>query len=488
MEKSIIKNYIYNNILLIFNLAYPLITTIYINKIFSVKLIGEVSFSLSIVTIFISLSSLGIEAYGTREIARNRNNHLSLNKIFSELIILHFFSILSFFLLYLMIIFSYQKFYQYINILLILSLNLIMSLFSLEWFYIGMEEYEYISKRSIFTKSTAFFFMIFFIKSEKDLYLYLIFLVGGISLNGIFNIYNLKKYVKFSLKNLKITRHIKEMKYFYFQVMIGILVNGLDQVILGANSNMNEVAYYSRSRQFIGIFIAISSSFSKTILSKINNFIVYEKRKYEELLILSTKITIFYIFPLTVLVLVLYKELFFIMGGEKFLFGATTLKILSLVIICSGISSWLNYQICIPMKKEKIIFQALIILVISSLLFSVLLSKNFGARGVALGVTIGEVLNLIFIVSFLKKEKIKFIYFSEEGIEFIVSSLITGMIIKIIEINMKITLRNSILILVLFGILYIVFIISLDFILFDKKFFNYLKEKLNEKIFKCHKK
>ena len=49
MGKSIIKNYIYNNILLIFNLAYPLITTIYINKIFSVKLIGEVSFSLSIV-------------------------------------------------------------------------------------------------------------------------------------------------------------------------------------------------------------------------------------------------------------------------------------------------------------------------------------------------------------------------------------------------------------------------------------------------------
>ncbi|MCF2674456.1 oligosaccharide flippase family protein [Fusobacterium varium] len=488
MGKSIIKNYIYNNILLIFNLAYPLITTIYINKIFSVKLIGELSFSLSIVTIFISLSSLGIEAYGTREVARNRNDHLSLNKIVSELIILHFFSILGFFFLYLMIVFSYQRFYQYINILLILSLNLIMSLFSLEWFYIGMEEYEYIAKRSIFIKLTAFLFMIFFIKREEDLYLYLIFLVGGISLNGIFNIYNLKKYVKFTLSNLKIIRHIKEMKYFYFQVMIGILANGLDQVILGTNSNMNEVAYYSRSRQLIGIFMIISSSFSKTILSKINNFVVYEKKKYEELLILSIKITIFFMFPLTILTFVLSKELFFIIGGYKFLFGATTLKILSLVIICSGISSWLNYQICIPMKKEKIIFQALIILVISSLFFSVLLSKNFGAKGVALGITIGEILNLVFIIYLLRKEKIKFIYFSVEIVEFIFSSIITGIIIKIIEINMKITLKNSIFILILFGSIYITFIIILDFILFNKKLFNCLKEKVNEKIFKCYKK
>lgn len=140
------------------------------------------------------------------------------------------------------------------------------------------------------------------------------------------------------------------------------------------------------------------------------------------------------------------------------------------------------------MKKEKIIFQALIILVISSLFFSVLLSKNFGAKGVALGITIGEILNLVFIIYLLRKEKIKFIYFSAEIVEFIFSSIITGIIIKIIEINMKITLKNSIFILILFGSIYITFIIILDFILFNKKLFNCLKEKVDEKIFKCYKK
>lgn len=167
MEKSIIKNYIYNNILLIFNLAYPLITTIYINKVFSVKLIGEVSFSLSIVTVFISLSSLGIANYGIREIAKNRNNKKKMSKIFSELLFLNFISVIFFLIVYFSIIYLFPSLHQYLKIFMILSLNLFMSAFSLEWFYIGLEEYEYITKRSILTKIISFMFMIIFLKQEK---------------------------------------------------------------------------------------------------------------------------------------------------------------------------------------------------------------------------------------------------------------------------------------------------------------------------------
>ncbi|WP_294065760.1 oligosaccharide flippase family protein [uncultured Fusobacterium sp.] len=273
MGKSIIKNYLYNNILLIFNLIYPFFTMVYVNKIFSLETIGEISFALSIITVFISLSSLGIPVYGMREIAINRHDLKKMSKIFSELLTLNFISTIIFGIIYFIIIYFYIENSKNLQIYLILSINLLLNSFLLEWFYTGLEEYEYITKRNILVKIISFIFMIFFIKTEKDVNLYLIFLVLGTSLNGFFNIYNSKKYVKFSFIKVKLKDKIHGLKYFYFQVIIGIFYNGCDQIILGLQSTSTQVAYYARCRQLIVVPIVISSSFTKTLIPRINNIV-----------------------------------------------------------------------------------------------------------------------------------------------------------------------------------------------------------------------
>lgn len=432
MGKSIIKNYIYNNILLIFNLAYPLITTIYINKIFSVKLIGEVSFSLSIVTIFISLSSLGIASYGTREIAKNRNSKEKMSKIFSELLFLNFISVIFFLIVYFSIIYLFPSLHQYLKIFIILSLNLFMSAFSLEWFYIGLEEYEYITKRSILTKIISFIFMVIFIKSEKDIYLYVIFLILGISLNGIFNIYNSRKYVEISFEKLELKKYINLLKYFYLQLIIACLYNGMDIVIIGLNSTTDQVAYYVRSKELVGVLIIIVLSFVNTISPRINNK-VHDKKEYEELVNISFKVFCFLSFPFFIAIIILAKNVLYIIGGEKFLDAANIFRIMALLLVFDALAVFLNTNISVPNNKEKNTLYANIGAMIIFLFFSFLLTSNYGAIGNSFAKVLGIFIADIIMIVCIKKQKLYLKFFNKDIYKNIVASLVMGMGIIVIK-------------------------------------------------------
>ncbi|RGY66173.1 flippase [Fusobacterium ulcerans] len=468
MGKSIIKNYIYNNILLIFNLAYPLITTIYINKIFSVKLIGEVSFSLSIVTIFISLSSLGIASYGTREIAKNRNSKEKMSKIFSELLFLNFISVIFFLIVYFSIIYLFPSLHQYLKIFIILSLNLFMSAFSLEWFYIGLEEYEYITKRSILTKIISFIFMVIFIKSEKDIYLYVIFLILGISLNGIFNIYNSKKYIKISFEKLELKKYINLLKYFYFQVIMGCLYNGTDQVILGLNSTKDQVAYYARSRQLISVIVAISLSFANTIIPRLNNKIE-SKEEYKKLVNLSFDFTCFLSFPFLIGTLLLSENLLYIIGKDKFLPATNILRILAGLLIVTLGAVFLNTNISIPHNKEKNTFYGNIGVMIVSVVISLLLTEKYGGIGSAIAITIGEFIGILIQLFFIKKQNLYLGFVSKNTIKYLVSALVMGGVILSIKLQNLGYIKEFIFCFVSGGAIYII-------VLF------FLKEKLIKKL------
>ena len=69
MAKSVKKNYIYNMVFQILRVIAPLLVTPYVSRVLSSESIGTYGFTISIVTYFILIGSLGIDLYGQREIA-----------------------------------------------------------------------------------------------------------------------------------------------------------------------------------------------------------------------------------------------------------------------------------------------------------------------------------------------------------------------------------------------------------------------------------
>ena len=69
MNKSVVKNYIYNLMYQILTIILPIVTTPYISRVLGAEPIGIYGYTISIVTYFILFGTLGISMYGQREIA-----------------------------------------------------------------------------------------------------------------------------------------------------------------------------------------------------------------------------------------------------------------------------------------------------------------------------------------------------------------------------------------------------------------------------------
>ena len=85
MEKnnSLFKNSLFFGGYKLFNALFPLITSAYIARILLPSGVGRVAIVQNIVTYFTYIAALGMPMYGTREMARVRNNP-NKNIVFSE--------------------------------------------------------------------------------------------------------------------------------------------------------------------------------------------------------------------------------------------------------------------------------------------------------------------------------------------------------------------------------------------------------------------
>lgn len=90
MKKSITKNYIYNLIYQLLILLLPLVTTPYVSRVLGAENIGIYSYTTSLSAYFILFGSLGIALYGQREIAYKQSDSKEYSKIFWEVLILRF--------------------------------------------------------------------------------------------------------------------------------------------------------------------------------------------------------------------------------------------------------------------------------------------------------------------------------------------------------------------------------------------------------------
>ncbi|HEY8390332.1 MAG TPA: oligosaccharide flippase family protein [Clostridia bacterium] len=86
---SLAKNSVYNIFYKLLNIVFPLLTSAYVARILLPDGVGKVAYALNIVQYFLLVAALGLPNYGTREIARVRDDRNKLNSLFSELFIIN---------------------------------------------------------------------------------------------------------------------------------------------------------------------------------------------------------------------------------------------------------------------------------------------------------------------------------------------------------------------------------------------------------------
>jgi O-antigen/teichoic acid export membrane protein len=394
----------------ILNIIFPLITFPYVARVLSPEGIGKVDFAQSIIQYFILIAQFGIPTYAIRECAKHKDNNNKLTKTVQEILIINIFMLIISYLLFFILAFNLPYLKEYKLLLLISSLNIFSTTIGVEWFYQAIEEYRYITIRSIFVKLCSFLLIFYVVKDERDYIKYGIITVLSISIGYFINFMHLKKYISiFKLQNnLSIKNHIKPiLMLFAMTISISIYVN-LDKVMLGFISGDASVGLYSAANKAIKVVLALVTSLGSVLLPRMSYYINHNEDNEINKLISKSLDFIFMIsIPSTIGIFMLAKPIIQLFAGNEYIESVVTIKIISPIILAIALSNLIGIQILISHGKEK--FTVISTLIGATLNFTanLFLIPVLQQNGAAIGTLIAEVsvtiLQIFFAYNYIRK-------------------------------------------------------------------------------------
>lgn len=475
---SIKKNFIINGIKIFFNLIFPIITFPYISRILGPIGIGKITFATSIINYFLLFTNLGIPLYGIREIAKIRENKLNLSKSFSEILFLNLITTIIGMIIF--VIFLQLKLFGNDKVLFqVMSLNIIFTFIGVEWYFQGIEDYVYITKRSILFKVISIIFIFIFVKEEKDIVIYAGIILFTLVGSNILNFLKVKKEVLISFKKLNITRHLKPvLTIFSMNIAISIYTN-LDSVMLGYRSNEYSLGIYSASSKIIHLVLGLLTSLGAVLLPRISSHIM-KKQEKELKEILETTLTFLLALSISCVIgiIVTADEIVKIFSGNEFIEAVKTMRILSPIIFFIAFSNFLGIQILYPRGEERKVLYSVIIGAVINFSLNWILIPKYAQNGAAIATVVAE--GFVLLVQIILGYKyINFKIFTFENLKVVLANIFLG--IGLLLMNKYYIAKNVVVILtvkIIVGI--VIYIISL--ILLKEKFIIECINKFNIKI------
>ncbi|WP_139903728.1 flippase [Clostridium thermarum] len=402
-KKSLKKNFIFNLIFTLMNIIYPIITLPYVSRVLMADNLGKVNLAISLINWLIIIASVGIPTYGIREIARVREDKRKLSKVFSELMIIKFFATVFTVIAYVTLLLSNEKFSSELSLYIVTGLNLFLNIFSMDWFYQGIEEYGYITSRSIILKLISLILMFITVTSSEDYVYYAILSVFANSFGNIINFIYSKRFVKIVFKDINFMYHLQKIKFFFFASLVFSIYTQFDSVILGFFKSNTAVAYYTRTKQVINLGLIFSSSLTQVMLPRVSY--LFQKNKYEYRKAIEKSVDYVYIIsiPLTSAVIVLSHEVMMVLGGSEFINAKYSLQIAGVVIIVNSLGTLMYSQVLLPTGNESKSLNVHLITAFISLCLSLLLIPNLSYIGAAIVYTLSQLFGNFYGVYISKK-------------------------------------------------------------------------------------
>lgn len=388
---SIRKNFIYNSILSVSRVLFPLISFPYSSRVLGPDGIGRVNFIDGYTQYFVLVAALGIPVYGVREVARAKSDRVLLGKTISELITLNFLISLGCCIFYFAIAFATHKYQVYGDLYMLGAVILVLSTFVAEWFFQGMESFKYISLRSLVLNSLSIVLLFILVKTRSDIFWYYGINVIILAANVIMNMSMLNKEVPLKFKNLSLRRHLKPLfLLFSTQVAISVYLM-LDKVLLGYMSEDKYVGFYSASLRVTKILLTLISALALVMMPQMSKaFHDMDAERVKTLYRKSSNFVITVGIPISIGLICLSDEIIALIAGKAFLPASTSLKIVAPTILIIGLSNIFGMQILTANGKEKILLRCVTVGTVVNVLVNVLLIPYWKHNGTAMAILITE--------------------------------------------------------------------------------------------------
>lgn len=382
---SIKKNIIYSSILTVSGYLFPLITFPYVTRVLGVNNIGICNFVDSIVQYFIYFSMMGITTVGIREIARTKGNSERLSRTFNNLLTLNLTSTgIAIVVLLVCTLFVPQlqeyKYMFYIGAAKVLGNTLLV-----EWLYKGLEDFKYITARTIIIRGLYVLSVIMFVRSKDDYFLYFVLTSFSVVVNAIVNIIYCRKFVSFSVKHIHLKRYLSPFFTLGVYLLLTSMYTTFNVAYLGFVSGTTEVGFYSTATKLYTIIMSFFTAFTGVMLPRMSS-LLSDRKVYEFKKMTGKSFDALFVFaiPLVIITEVCAPEIIKLIAGDGYEGAIIPMRIVMPLMLIIGYEQIIVLQMLTPMEKDNAILINSIVGAAVAILANVFLVNCLASIGTAI--------------------------------------------------------------------------------------------------------
>lgn len=366
-------------------LAFSLFTFPYVAKILAPTSIGEIDYVNATVSIFITMGALGVAEYGAREVAQNKSETEKVDSILSRLLGFRLLVGAALFLVYIGFVVPFygnSSTLFYISSLLILT-----SAFNTVWALEAIEDFTFLAWSRFFSKIGFLAYILYFVKSEKDMINYFLAILIFDFVYFIFAVIRLKYSfaISFSFKKLfqKISKDELTMLIRLFAVtLIQSTITSIPSMIMGKLNFFRELGLLSTAFRFfwIGYYaliplstVLLSRSISFSFNTNSSERLAHLDRAADSLFTLSI--------PIAVGMFCIADNAISLLVGTDYAGSIFLLQALSPLIVIFAFNNFWSMQVVYSAKGDRALIISNSIALLAAIILSVVLIPLYQALG-----------------------------------------------------------------------------------------------------------
>ena len=394
---SLRKNAFLNIVYKLSSILFPLITYPYVSRILLADNLGRVSFFTSLTNYMLMIGSLGISTYGIRIVAKTRNNKRELSVVVKELLIINLVVTFIASLFLIASIIFVEKFQKNLLLMFISLCQILIAPLGMEWLYGGLEQYEYIAKRSITMKIISLIFIFLFVHEKEDYIIYAAILMLGYIGNYICNFVYSKKFIDYSIKQKwKLKRHLKAVLILFASILAINIYTNVDTLMLGFIKGDRAVGLYDVACKGKLVLLSLINAISTVLFPRLSYYLAEKDIvSYNKVLKKSISVIMGIAIPLSIFFVIEAKDVCLFLGGNAYEDATLCMQILMPILIISGFSNITGNQILLPHGKDISYMRAVMTGAIVDIILNLFFMPRYSLYGAAFATLMAEIVQML---------------------------------------------------------------------------------------------
>lgn len=391
-QKSIKVNFFMNALLTMSSVVFPLITSSHVARVLGPNGTGIVDFVYPMVMYFSMIAQLGIPTYGIRICAKVRDDKEELSRVVQELLAINMVTCVLAYICFFVAIAIVPEMQEQKTLFYILGSLILLNTIGVEWLYKGLEEYSYITIRSLIFKVIVLVCIITMVQKESDYILYGALYITAQVGSNIVNFLHLHKIINIKpVGGYHFKRHLKPILSFFAMSIATTIYTSVDTTMLRFMKGYAENSFYSQSVKIKTALVNVVTALGAVLLPRASYYL--EKGLKDEFLKIARK-ALHFIFiaaiPLSLYFILAAKPSILFLFGDQYTRSIPAMQLIMPTVFAIGLSNIMGIQMLIPMGRENVVVVSEVVGAVVDVIINALLIPRLGASGAAIGTVMAE--------------------------------------------------------------------------------------------------